>query len=119
MHKLSFVDKLILLRNEMSIFQKKLAELLNISINNLPHNFKNDYFPKSENILQLSKFFGVGMTYLNPYDSGTTHIPPQTNSAFSNFGGVSTDYLLKDDQGFYKNTIKNHLNKFKQTYRKM
>jgi hypothetical protein len=40
------------------------------------------------------------MTYVNRYESGTTHISPQTTSAISNFFGVSTDYILKDDQDF-------------------
>ena len=31
----------------MSIFQKKLAKLLNLSINNFPHYESNDYFLKS------------------------------------------------------------------------
>ena len=118
MHKLSFVDKLILLRKKKGSSQKKLARLLNISINNLPHYEKNDHLPKPETILQLSEFFGVGLTYVNLYYSGTTHISPQTTSAISTFG-VSIDYILKDEQPFYRNIIKNHLNKFKQTYRKM
>ncbi len=64
MPKLSFGDKLILLRKKKNISQKELAHLLNISVNNLPRYEKNDYLPKPEILLQLSKFFDVSIDYL-------------------------------------------------------
>ena len=92
--------------------------MLNLSINNLPQYENNDYFLKLVTILQAYEFYGVGTTYVNNYDSGTTYRSPQANSAISNFG-VSINYILKDVQPFYRNIIKNHLNKLKKIYWEM
>ena len=71
MANLNFGKKLMLLRKDKKITQK-----------------------------QLSEFLGVGIANITRYESGSTQPAPQTIVAIANFFGVSTDYLLKDDQDF-------------------
>jgi len=108
MPNLSFGDKLILLRKKKGVSQKKLAELLNISINNLPRYEKNDYLPKPEILLQLSKFFDVSVDYLLWDDQETQQRVNFRDSEFLNLLS-SIDSLPDKERNSLKNLIKSYL----------
>ncbi|MFC1617468.1 helix-turn-helix domain-containing protein, partial [Candidatus Margulisiibacteriota bacterium] len=58
--KLTFAEKLLLLRKNKKISQKRVAEYLDIGISNLAR-YESGRLPSAEILVKLSDFFNVSM----------------------------------------------------------
>lgn len=64
MTTLSFGEKLLILRKKKGLSQRKLAEMMGISFNNLPKYESSQVLPKPDLLLKLSAIFDVSIDYL-------------------------------------------------------
>jgi transcriptional regulator with XRE-family HTH domain len=64
MQKLTFGEKLILLRKKKKVSQRQLGKALGINYSNFPKYENDEHFPSAEILIKLSNFFDVSIDYL-------------------------------------------------------
>ena len=104
MSNLSFGQKLLLLRREKKISQRKLAHELGINFVSILQYEKDEYVPKSEILVKLAQYFNVSLDYLL-LDKDVPDIKDKELLALAE----AADNLSDNDRDFIKNTIQNYL----------
>ncbi|MCP3967217.1 MAG: helix-turn-helix transcriptional regulator [Lentisphaerae bacterium] len=105
MTKLSFGQKLMLLRKGKKLSQKKLAELLNLGIANIARYESNARLPHAKTIVDIANFFSVSTDYLLKEDENLVAIEDRELLELTS----KADKLSDQDKDFIKNTIQNFL----------
>lgn len=105
MPKLSFGQKLMLLRKEKKLSQKQLAELLKVGIANIARYETDARLPHAKTIVAISEFFSVPTDYLLKENEDFIFIQDKELLNLS----AKADKLNDQDKDFIKNTIANFL----------
>lgn len=111
-----FGDKLRMLREEKSLTQKDLGEIIGVSDRVVGYYEVNDRFPKEENILKkIAQYFNVSLDFLlgltdirKPYDGESIVMPDYDNAedalkfilsqpALMSYGGYDLNKMSEEE----------------------
>lgn len=111
MTKLSFGQKLMLLRKNKKLSQKQLADMLDIGVVTIMRYETGAMLPHSQILLKLSDFFHVPIDYLLKEDDGFPLVDDRELLELT----VALDQLPDHDKAFIKDFIRNYLKKSKNS----
>ena len=104
--KLSFSQKLMLLRKEKKVSQRQLADFLDIGASNIAR-YENGRLPTADILIKLSDFFGVSIDYLLKddfqQDQDASPLLQQLNSLSKHDKSVVLDLIYGVMDSYLKN----------------
>lgn len=105
MHKLSFGQKLLLLRKNKKFSQRKLADTLEIAFSSIARYENDKVTPSTDVLLKLSELFDVSIDYLLKPDEILISIKDQEILTLAQ----RMDVLPEKNKEYIKKTVKQYL----------
>jgi len=105
MSKLTFGQKLMILRRNKNVSQKKLAELTKIGLVNIARYETDTIYPNAQTLIKLSDYFNVSIDYLLKDNQEILNINDKEILSLSKL----IDELPEKNKDYLKKTIKQYL----------
>lgn len=105
MPELTFGQKLMILRRNEKLSQKKLAKLLNAGVVNIARYETETAFPNVQTLIKIADFFDVSIDYLLRNDQNFVNIKDRELLKLAS----QSDQLSDIEKNKLKNLIKSYL----------